>query len=220
MTVKIANLTAQFANSDITYVGIGLHVIDGASAPDSKILNFSVNSNNKFSIGKEGTVIINGYVPDNIELMNIRERGNNLVRITNNVAAMNTTTYVKSYAEGYIEIGRVPGGPAVTDLVIDLSKASVFGTYSNIVSSITFVPPNTLHNKREAYSCSIIFYDSPWFTDTQMWENAGVKWSYGNPPRDEGYPGEGPMILTFLNINHDDIWYGTISGVDFQYYAE
>lgn len=218
MTVRIADLTAQFANSAITYVGVGLHVIDAGSAPESKMLNMSVNSNNKFSISKDGTVEINGYMPDSYKLFIINERDHNLVSVTNNVAAMNTTTYVKTYAEGYIDVGN----DTTKDLTFDLSKASVFGTTANQINSISFVIPNTLHGKQEAYSCSVVFYRPPWFGPSDIWTQAGVKWAYGSPPRFIPDSFEtGPTILTFLNINTDpDIWYAAISGIDFVFYSE
>lgn len=214
MTVKIANLTAQFIDSSMTYVGIGLHVIDAGSNVDSKVMNFSVNSNNKFSIGKDGTIEINGYVPDNYELFVINERNNNLVRVTNNVAALNTTTYVKTYAEGYADILT----NETNDLTVDLSQATIFGTTSNQINSISFIAPRTLHGKDEAYSCSIMFYNDTLFQQGNIWFDAGVKWSYGIPPGEEL---GGPSMLTFLNINTEpNVWYGTISGIAFQYYIE
>lgn len=218
MTVKLANLSAQFTRSDIKYVGIGLHITDGASAPSSKILNFSVNSNNKFSIDKEGTVEINGNVADDVDLLAIHERNQELVYITNNVAAMNTTNYVKSYAEGYLELDDNPDENWLSDLVVDLSKASVFGCLANNVNSISFIQPNTLHGKDEAYSCSIIFYYAPNFPRANIWRDANVMWSYGYPPRQKSYAYEGPMILTFMStsVENPTIWYGTITGVDYR----
>lgn len=220
MTVKLANLTAQFANSALAYVGIGLNVIDAGSAPESKIMNLSVNANNRFSIDKKGTVAINGNnASDNVALFTISEDSTQLVKVTTNVAAIYTTNYVKTYAEGYIDI--MVGSDE--HLSIDLSKASMFGVRTNNAmnsfNTITFTAPKTLHGRDEGYSCSVIFYDDIFrFPRGNIWLDAGVKWSHGIAPPEECY---GTTILTFLNQSTEpNVWYGIVSGVNFQYYIE
>lgn len=204
MTVRIGEMSAEFANANTTFVAIGLTVNNAASGANSMLLNFNVNGNSKFSISKSGKTSINAYESANTELLKIKNYSNEIVKVSSEVAKMNTTTYVKSYTEGY----KVVSG---SSLILDLSQASVFGTTSTTINSITFSVPSIEPAEPHVFSCSLILFNGANFGGS-VWSNAGVVWSTGVEPTGL----TGPTILTFMNVsNAPGVWYGVISGKNY-----
>lgn len=201
MTVRIGEMSAEFANANVTFVAIGMTVNNAASAANSMLLNFNVNDNSVFSISKTGKTTINSNVGNDTELMKIKNNNTEVVKLTSNVAKMNATTYIKSYSEGY----KVLSG---SSLNLDLSKASVFGTTSTTINSITFSVPAVDPTETHVFSCSLVLFNGATFGGS-VWSNAGVQWSLGTIPTGL----VGTTILTFMNVSSaPGIWYGVISG--------
>lgn len=201
MTVKIGEMTSEFSNASIAFVAIGMEVTDNGSNADSRLLNLSANGNTKFSIVKNGRMNITANVDSNTNLIQVVNNNEELVRVTPNVAKIDTTTYVKSYAEAY----KLLTG---NNLVLDLREASVFGTNSTSISSISFVKPVTNEADVEVYSCSLVLFAGGTISSS-VWSTANVVWTSGLSP--SGLSTQ-PAILTFMSIGNSSTWYGIISG--------
>lgn len=205
MTVRIGEMTAEFANANTTFVAIGMEVNDLASNNNSMLLNFNVNDKSVFSVNKTGKTTINANNSNlNAELFNVKSSNNEIIKVTPNVAKVNTTAYIKSYSEGYQTLSG-------SSLVLNLAKASIFGTNQSSISSIQFQTPSIETNETKVFSCSLVLFNSATFGGS-VWSNAGVIWSGGLEPTNL----TGPTVLTFMNISSaPSVWYGVISGQNY-----
>ena len=70
MTVSIANLRSTWANSDITYTGLGLNVNASAYSSNSSIVRFSLNSEDKFKLYSNGDIHLFGNIISSTILFN------------------------------------------------------------------------------------------------------------------------------------------------------
>ena len=190
MTVRIGSMATEWANSDIVYTAVGLHVTDNASSYNSKLINLSVDGNSKFTISKAGLFRITPDLPDDSSnaIFAIVNSGETLLDITPstvhstaNVILEGQTNYITAYAEGlqYIDMG----GPG--ELLIDLGVASTFvvdqraAGEAGAITKITFVKPQTrIDEFLRSYSCSIVFKGKISIPDA-VWHSANVMWPGG-----------------------------------------
>lgn len=202
MTVKIGEMTAEFSNSSIAYVAIGMDVNDISSNVQSRLVNLSVNGNSRFSIVKDGKLTINANVSSSNIILQVSNNNSEIIKVTPNVAKVNTTAHIRSYAEEY----KLLTG---TNLVLNLGQASVFGATN--ITSISFVKPVTHETSTESYSCSLVLFNAGSVANS-VWSSADIVWPNGTLPLDMN---NRPAVLTFLNINNSDTWYGIVSGKDY-----
>lgn len=196
MTVKIGEMTAEFANSTNTYVAIGMNVTDSASSANSKLLNLMQNNNTRVSVEKTGALKINGEVTGSNNLFTIQNFNNNIITVdANNITLhqntiSNQTSYVRAYSEGFI---------SQNSRVLDLTKASVFKLPQTYGGTPTFILPNIPNH---AFSCTVLYQT---IVGNESW--AGMVWPQ------VVIPTQGPAIVTYYII--DGIIYGMLAGEGF-----
>lgn len=61
MTVAIGNMTATWANTSNTFIGIGMNINASSYAASSRILNLQVSGNSVFNVSVSGSVAANSY---------------------------------------------------------------------------------------------------------------------------------------------------------------
>lgn len=235
MPVRIGSMTTEWANSQIVYTAIGMHITDTASASDSKLINLSVNSNSKFSVDKTGLFRITPDLPANstISLFSVVNSGEELIEITpntwhnySNVVLVGSTNYIKTYTEGlqYIQLN---GAGTVT---FDLGIASTFivdaWAGNTSITGINFVKPGcVIDDYTRSYSCSVLFRGNIIISDA-VWSSANVRWPGGVGPGGANRQVKNETILTFLNSTTDggagayaypsNTWIGISGGLGFK----
>ena len=195
MTIPIGSMTANFANADIAYTGIGMHVTDYGSSNASKLLHMTVEANSKLLVYKDGGIRIKSNIDpnSNIKLMHITNKDRDIISITSNTITyghnvhFQNTVFVQSYAEGvrqeYVTNGTI---------TIDLTKASAFRISSNTVpvtiNSITILPAVSADSQAldpgsfyVSHSCLTLF-DAGITIPDNVWANASVIWAANTKP--------------------------------------
>lgn len=212
MTVKIGEMTATFADSQVIHTAIGMNVTDNGSDANSKLLNLSVNSAARFTIFKDGRTQIRTDFDNNSQnvILTINNSNNNIMSVSPNNIHLNVDTkstthfFVKSYSEAAVDVG--------SSLVFDLNKGSVFICNPEVFDSATFIKPVTSfsNDPSQAFTCTVIVRNAA-TADNTVWQGSNVIWPNLNYPE----PAGNVAVYNFMNIGANDIWYAFHGGENF-----
>lgn len=212
MTVKIGEMTATFANSQIAHTAIGMNVTDNGSHANSKLLNLSVNSNSKFTIIKDGQTRIHTDFPGNSKnvILSINNANNNIIAVSPNSIHLNVDTkstthfFVKSYSEAAVDVG--------SSTVFDLNQGSVFICNPSVFDSATFIKPNTAFSSdpSQTFTCTVIVRNADTASNT-VWQGSNIIWPNLNYPK----PAGNVAVYNFMNIGSSNLWYALHGGENF-----
>lgn len=211
--VPIGNIVVTFANSNATYVAIGMNANTYAyNTNTTYLMNVRTigDINTSVSLTVDGRLKINTAVNDGDMLsvysnnsLILSQRSNTLLLNANTVVAQ--TLYTKSYSEGSVYIIANSGS-----IVLDLNRATNFfvDPRNQTLNSLTIIKPYSfVDSLSQSLSCMMTIIDTANLTNS-FWTSAGVVWPYGERPAD---PVCAKLYSFLYSPNFPNNWFGFTS---------